>query len=110
MTTRPILLDGTWREARASRTFQAHDPSTGAAVEPAFPTSRWEDVDEALSAATCAFEGMRAAGPDAVAAFLEGYADRIEANAAPITEAAHRETALPLEPRRVLTGLRRLCG
>ncbi|MEC8493982.1 MAG: aldehyde dehydrogenase family protein [Planctomycetota bacterium] len=110
MTTRPILLDGAWREARASRTFQAHAPSTGAALEPAFPTSRWEDVDEALSAATCAFEGMRAAGPDAVAAFLEGYADRIEANAAPITEAAHRETALPLEPRLRSGELPRTCG
>lgn len=110
MTTRQVLVDGRWRDARATRTFQAHDPARGAALEPSFPTSHWDDVDEALNAASCAFDGLRAAGPDRIAAFLEGYAARIEANADAICAAANAETALPVEPRLKNVELPRTCG
>lgn len=110
MSTRPVLVAGSWRDARATCTFHAHDPRTGAALEPAFPRSAWEDVDEALDAAQGAFDAMRVAGPDAVAAFLEGYADRIEADAERICAAASQETGLPVEPRLAKVELPRTTG
>ncbi|MDG1050938.1 MAG: aldehyde dehydrogenase (NADP(+)) [Planctomycetota bacterium] len=99
MTTHQVLIAGHWRDADASRTFQAQDPSSGATLAPRFPTSRWSDCSAALDAATAAFEALRTVTPDAIADFLDGYAARIEAHSDAICAAAHAETALPLAPR-----------
>ena len=99
MTTQQVLIAGDWRHADASRTFQAQSPLTGEALAPKFPTSKWSDCHEALEAAAGAFEALRSVTPDAIATFLEGYADRIERRSDEICAAAHAETALPLAPR-----------
>ncbi|MEO1697826.1 MAG: aldehyde dehydrogenase family protein [Planctomycetota bacterium] len=99
MTLHPVLVAGRWRAADASSEFRARDPRTGDAVGDTYPTSRWSDVDEALDAAAAAARALRAASPDVVADFLEGYADRIEARAGEICALAGQETALPTETR-----------
>lgn len=110
MTTHQVLIAGDWRDADASRTFQAHNPATGEALEPRFPTSRWSDCDRALQAAADAFEALQSVSADAIATFLEGYAARIEGRTEEICAAAHAETALPLAPRLTAGELPRTTG
>jgi NADP-dependent aldehyde dehydrogenase len=56
-------------------------------------------VDEALAAADKASGELAAASPEALAAFLDLFAARILERGDEIVEMAHRETALPVEPR-----------
>ena len=58
-----------------------------------------EELEEALIAADRAFQIVRQWPGERFARFLEAYADRVEANAGKLIEAAHLETALPVEPR-----------
>ncbi len=94
-----VLLDGTWRPADASCTFQASDPRTGDEIPGEYPTSRWSDVDFALQSAAAAALELQALDSARTAEFLERYATRIETRAPEILGLAARETALPIEPR-----------
>jgi 2,5-dioxopentanoate dehydrogenase len=57
------------------------------------------DVDRALDAAVAAAEQLAALPPARIAAFLEGYAARLEARGAALVAAAHAETGLHRSPR-----------
>lgn len=97
--TQKILVDGQWRAADATGTFQAIDPSTGETLEPLFPVSSRRDVDAALRAGHAAAQQLAGIEPGRIAAFLEAYADAIDERGDAIAETAARETALPYAPR-----------
>src|SRR5271170_6830260 len=99
MDVSQVLIDGKWRAADAESTFHAENPAKGEALPLAFPTSRWSDVDLALTAATKAAAELRTVEPAKIAGFLEAYASNIEASADAIVAAAAEETALPVTPR-----------
>jgi NADP-dependent aldehyde dehydrogenase len=99
MTVEPVLIAGAWRPAAAGGTFQAVNPATGEPLPDRFPVSTWEDCEQALQAAVAAADLLRRLPPEQIAAFLEGYATRIESKAGEIAAQAHLETALPLKPR-----------
>ncbi len=97
----PILVDGRWVQAIApSGAFHAFDPSRGRELaDREFPVSGWPDLEAMLAAGRYAAGEMARLPPARLAAFLETYADTIEARAAARVETAHRETGLPVEPR-----------
>ena len=99
MTAHPVLIAGAWRAANASGTFGTENPATGERLPDEFPISTWADCDEALDAALAASVELRAVAPERIAAFLERFAQRIEARAAELVEIAHLETGLPRAPR-----------
>lgn len=94
-----VLIGGEWRHASAAGEFNALNPTTGEALVEVFPISTMEDVEMALDAGRQAARELRSVPRGAVADFLDAFADRIDAAAATLVEAAHRETALPSEPR-----------
>ena len=94
----PVLIDGQWRPSEADGEFCATDPSTRQPTGETYPVSSWSDVDAALDAASSAADRLREDSVDR-AAFLERYADEIEAIGDDLVEMAHRETALPASPR-----------
>lgn len=100
--TAPVLIAGQWRDARDPEgTFTATDPSTGQPLSEAYPISSEREIDEACEAGAAAVAAARAL-PDfteRIAAFLDGYADRIDAAADALCEMAARETAYPITPR-----------
>lgn len=98
-TTEPVLIAGQWRDAKATDTFQATDPHTGERIDSLFPVSSWADCDTALSAARVAFEELRTLPREAIASFLDRYADRIDAAKDRLVDAAHQETGLAKSPR-----------
>jgi NADP-dependent aldehyde dehydrogenase len=98
-SSHPILLEGAWRPARAQGSFHATDPLSGDALPDAYPISGREDVLQALAAGAAAAEALDDVPAAARAAFLEDYADRIEARRGAIAAAASSETALPASPR-----------
>jgi NADP-dependent aldehyde dehydrogenase len=110
MSVHPVLIGGHWRAARADTTFRAEDPAAGAPLDGEFPVSSWDDVDAALSAAVEAADALRSGPPEAVARFLERYAERIEGRAGEIVERAHLETALARSPRLADVELPRTTG
>ncbi|MCA9199292.1 MAG: aldehyde dehydrogenase family protein, partial [Planctomycetales bacterium] len=95
----PVLINGEWKQANASSTFQSFNPNTTEPLPCEFPVSNWSDCDEALSAAAAAASELRTLSGSQIAAFLRAFADRIEARADQLVEAAHQETALPKSPR-----------
>ena len=100
MSLEPILIAGAWRQARNPvDTFAATDPATKASLPERYPVSGEDDVLEALRAAQEAVAALRELSPDAIARFLELYADGIEARSDELIERAQTETALPAEPR-----------
>ena len=99
MSLQPVWIDGCWRPADAVGSFRALDPSTGEALEQEYPISSRADVEAAIVAGAGAAPALEAAGPEAVAAFLERYAALLQERAETIATAAARETALPLRPR-----------
>lgn len=101
MTTanQPVLIAGTWRPARAAGTYRACEPATGALRDAVWPVSAWEDLDEALDAATAAATELARRPGSEIATFLERYAARLEARGAELVAAAHAETALAVKPR-----------
>ena len=96
---RPVLIDGQWRDADHRETFQATDPSKNATLPAEFPVSTWEDCSAALDAAVAAARELRRLPADSIAAFLERYADRIEAAKDELSDAAFAETGLARSPR-----------
>jgi NADP-dependent aldehyde dehydrogenase len=107
MRNERVLIDGGWREARAVGTFQAVDPSTGEPLTEIYPISSYEDALDALEAGRKASLELAAAPPDAIADFLDLFAARMVEQADQLVETAHRETALPVEPRLRLNELPR---
>ena len=105
-----ILIDGQWRAAEAAGEFQAENPATGQPLPDCFPVSAWSDVDQALTAAHQAFVAMRAMSGDHIAAFLERFAERIEAAGEELFATAHAETGLPVAPRLADVELPRTTG
>jgi NADP-dependent aldehyde dehydrogenase len=104
------LIAGSWREADATGTFQAANPTTTEPLEEVYPVSSWADCDAALAAAADAARQMRALPGERVARFLEAYADRIEGRADELVAMAHAETALPVSPRLADVELPRTTG
>lgn len=94
-----VLIAGKWRAADATGSFQADNPRTKTPIADQFPVSSWRDCDAALDAASDAAQALRATPADRVAAFLERFAERIEAQRDALVEIAHQETALPKSPR-----------
>jgi NADP-dependent aldehyde dehydrogenase len=100
MTLAPILVAGEWRPSHdPAGSFSAFDPETKAPLEGHYPISGPADIAAALAAARLCVTQLRATPSAALAAFLEQYAARIEANATELVAMAARETALPAEPR-----------
>jgi NADP-dependent aldehyde dehydrogenase len=100
MALQPLLIDGDWRAPRELvGEFQAEDPTTGTAIGPAFPVCGAADVEAAVAAAAAVAAELAATPPERIAAFLETYADDIEADAAMLVDQANAETALPKQPR-----------
>jgi NADP-dependent aldehyde dehydrogenase len=97
--TAKVLIGGEWRESDAEGVFEPENPSTGEKLGREFPVSRWSDCDRALTAAVEAAHELEKAPAEKIAAFLEGYAAELDANADAIAQAAHEETALPVSPR-----------
>ena len=99
MASQPVLINGTWKPARESSSFHASNPKTKEQLSDAYPVSTWEDCDEALSAAVEAARAMRKIPSEAIANFLEVFANKIEENKDALVEMANTETALPVSPR-----------
>jgi NADP-dependent aldehyde dehydrogenase len=94
-----VLIDGQWIREESASVFSSKDPNTAQAIEGSFPVSSWATCDRALDSAHAAFRISRGLDPAKIAAFLEDYASRIQADAAGLVEIAHRETGLPKSPR-----------
>ncbi|MDF4005111.1 aldehyde dehydrogenase family protein [Luteibacter sp. PPL552] len=95
-----VLVGGRWRDARDPQgSFRAEDPTRAEAIGPAFPVSGQADVDAALAAALGVAPAFAQTPPARIAAFLDGYAAAIEADADTLVALAAEETALPAEPR-----------
>ncbi|HJO05312.1 MAG TPA: aldehyde dehydrogenase (NADP(+)) [Acidobacteriota bacterium] len=94
-----VLVAGEWRPANASDTFQAINPDTGETLPHVYPVSDRSDVDATVTAGAEAARTLTATEPERIAAFLDGYAHRIDAAKDEIAAAASLETALPVSPR-----------
>jgi NADP-dependent aldehyde dehydrogenase len=95
-----VLIAGAWRAAAEhAGSFRAVDPASGEAIGPAFPRSGAQDVEAAVAAATAIADELAATPPATIAAFLERYADGIDAAKDELVVVAHAETALPKAPR-----------
>jgi 2,5-dioxopentanoate dehydrogenase len=94
-----VLIDGKWRPAAATSSFQAVNPSNGVALPARYPVSAWSDCDHALDAAVLAARELRTASGAQIGSFLDGYAAAIEAAAEEIVAIAHQETGLAIKPR-----------
>lgn len=96
----PVLVAGGWRDAvEPVGELRAHDPSTGEAIGPAYPVSGGREVEDAVAAAVAVAEALAATDPRRIAAFLDAYAEGIEAQADRLAALAHLETGLALAPR-----------
>jgi 2,5-dioxopentanoate dehydrogenase len=107
-----ILLGDGWQKAQAVDAFQAVNPKTGQTLPDSYPVSGWPDIDAALSSAANAARALRALD-DAdlrLAAFLEAYADGIDASADELVAVASSETGLPITPRLKAVELPRTTG
>lgn len=89
--------------AVGQETFQAFDPSTQSALEPAFHEATVSEAGMALRLAQESFDQFRSKSPEERAQFLDTIADEIMALGDALLERAHQETGLPM-PR--LTGER----
>ncbi len=111
MSPLPVLVDGAWRPARLpAGAFAAVDPATGETLPGDYPVSSFHDLDEALDAAALAVRTFDRPDPERTARGLEAFARLAEERREEIVLLAHRETALPLEPRLRSTELPRLIG
>ena len=101
MAVHKVLINGQWRDSDSTGTFQADDPKAAAPIAEDYPISSWAECEAALDAATVAFQQLRGTPRKTIAAFLEKFADRIDARSLEIRTIAAQETALPLETRLV---------
>ena len=109
----PMWIDGQRSAPASAESFAATDPSTGESLADRYPIATRADLRAMLAAAKRAAQALRAVPAASRAAFLEAFANEIEADADAIAALAARETALPLRPRlreielgRTLTQLR----
>lgn len=101
MATNQVLINGKWRDSDSTGTFQANDPRAAAPIAEDYPVSSWAECSEALDASVAAFEVLRGMPVEKIAAFLNKYADRLDARSEEIRIMAAQETALPLDTRLV---------
>jgi NADP-dependent aldehyde dehydrogenase len=99
MATHRVLINGEWRASTSTATFRASNPATGQPLDDEYPVSAWADCDAALTAAQHAARALERLGPEPIAAFLNRFADRIDARKQEIAELAHLESGLPAAPR-----------
>ncbi|MBN1218312.1 MAG: aldehyde dehydrogenase family protein [Anaerolineae bacterium] len=100
MLLQPVLIAGEWRQAQNPvGDFAAVNPTTKLPLPDRFPVSGRADVELALQAAQEAVVALRSIPSDAIAHFLELFADNIEARAEALVELGNLETALPPDPR-----------
>ena len=90
------LLAGALSE-KSARTFHAVNPLDTERLEPAFHESPLEDAVRAVELADGAFAGLRQAGAETRALFLEKIAEEILALGDALLTRAHHETGLPLD-------------
>jgi betaine-aldehyde dehydrogenase len=89
------FVGGEYRPAKAGRTSDVLDPSTGEAYVQA-PVSGLEDVDDALRVAATAFETWRDTTPAERSLALLRLANAIESRADDLVEAESRNTGKPI--------------
>ncbi len=94
-----ILFRDTWSPSASQGDFHAWNPAAGEALPERFPVSRRDDLERLLKASAGAAVELRNAPPERLAAFLDDYASRLDADASAISELASRETGLPVTPR-----------
>jgi NADP-dependent aldehyde dehydrogenase len=94
-----ILVDGEWREAAATGSFNAIDPNTGQTLDDEYPVSSRADIDAVLAAGLRASRELRGVPREKLARFLEKYADLVDERQDRISETASLESALPVSPR-----------
>jgi alpha-ketoglutaric semialdehyde dehydrogenase len=99
MPSHRVLINGDWRDARATATFHAFNPATGEALPDEYPVSDWTDCDAALAAASDAAATLRSLPAERIAAFLTRFAERIDARKDELAQQAHVESGLPKSPR-----------
>lgn len=95
----PVLINGQWIQSNHSGLFHAVNPATCQPIEGDYPISKWDEIEAAINAAAAAAREVRSWPGERFAAFLERYADLIEARAAELIATANAETGLPVEPR-----------
>lgn len=79
--------------------FSAVNPETGLAIPGLYPTSGPRDLARLIQAGHEAAPLLAEADPEAIAWFLEAYAERIESRAVGLAGLAREETGLPVSPR-----------
>lgn len=94
-----VLVDGAWREADATGSFQAINPDSGEVLVREYPVSSLTDVDAVVAAGTRASRELRQISREKLAQFLDRYADLIEKDRDQICQSGNLETALPISPR-----------
>jgi alpha-ketoglutaric semialdehyde dehydrogenase len=100
MEYRKVLIAGKWRDPENPvGHFNAVNPARKQVLPENYPVCGEEDVFEAIQAGKKAAVELRNLPREKLAQFLELYADKIEAHADELVEAANIETALPKEPR-----------
>lgn len=106
-----VLIAGEWRNPTdATGSFRAVNPATGDAIGPAFPRSSEDDIELAIVSAAQAADALAATAPERIAAFLDAYADAIDAAKDALVATAHAETGLPVSPRLADVELPRASG
>jgi alpha-ketoglutaric semialdehyde dehydrogenase len=88
--------------------FHAVNPATGEKLEPAFYSATSDDIDQAATLATDAFDHLATLGGQDRARLLRGIAENLLAEGLAIVERANVETGLPLP--RLQSELRRTTG
>jgi NADP-dependent aldehyde dehydrogenase len=106
-----VLVGGRWcAPLDPQGSFRAEDPTRAEPIGPAFPVSGPADLEAAVTAAAAVAAELAAAEPARIAAFLDAYADAIEADADALVALAAEETALPAAPRLRAVELPRTSG
>ncbi|MEV6232501.1 aldehyde dehydrogenase family protein [Saccharopolyspora shandongensis] len=100
-----LLVDGQWRQARASRTWTHHHPATGEAIGD-FAVADADDVDDAIRAARRAFDegpwSSTRAGERS--RLLRRYADLLRENADDLRARQALDNSVPLSFGTVYAG------
>jgi NADP-dependent aldehyde dehydrogenase len=98
-SVQPVLIGGQWRASTGRSTFFATNPRTTKPLDDPYPISPWGEIEETLRAASETAAQLLTTPVQKIGAFLERYAERIEARRAELVAVAEWETALPAEPR-----------
>ncbi|MBN1938273.1 MAG: aldehyde dehydrogenase family protein, partial [Candidatus Aminicenantes bacterium] len=106
----PVLINGVWRPARTTAVFTAIDPATGNPLTGLYPVSAFTDAEDALKAGRSAARDLESVSPSTLSRFFDLFAESLDASADDLVETAHRETALPREPRLKTIELPRTTG